>query len=68
MKVRICKYRNCGRLIEGRVNKLYCDHMIPVTSAKTEEEIIKRNHYTNLQPLCSKINRDIKKDKLEYEI
>jgi hypothetical protein len=44
------------------------DHMIPVTSAKTEEEIIKRNHYTNLQPLCSKINRDIKKDKLEYEI
>jgi hypothetical protein len=57
----------------GRYNgELYygwdIDHMIPVTSAKTEEEIIKRNHYTNLQPLCSKINRDIKKDKLEYEI
>lgn len=40
------------------------DHIIPVSSANSEEEIIKLNHYTNLQPLCSKINRDIKKDKL----
>ena len=39
------------------------DHIIPVSSAKTEEEIYKLNHYTNLQPLCSKINRDIKSDK-----
>ena len=38
------------------------DHIIPVSSGKSEEEIIKLNHYTNLQPLCSKINRDIKKD------
>ena len=44
------------------------DHIIPVSSAKTKEEIMNINHYTNLQPLCSKINRDIKKDKLEYEI
>jgi len=42
------------------------DHIIPVGNAETEEEIIKLNHYTNLQPLCSKVNRDIKKDKLEY--
>lgn len=40
------------------------DHVIPISSAKTEEEIIRLNHYTNLQPLCSKINRDIKKNKL----
>lgn len=39
------------------------DHIIPVSSATTEEEIIKLNHYTNLQPMCSKINRDIKKNK-----
>lgn len=36
------------------------DHIIPLSSAETEEDIIKLNHYTNLQPLCSKINRDIK--------
>lgn len=40
------------------------DHIIPISSAKSEEDIIKLNHYTNLQPLCSKINRDIKVDKL----
>lgn len=37
------------------------DHIIPLCSAKTYEDIIKLNHYTNLQPLCSRINRDIKK-------
>lgn len=42
------------------------DHIIPLSSANTEEDIIKLNHYTNLQPLCSKINRDIKKHSLEY--
>ena len=42
------------------------DHIIPISSAKTEEEIIKLNHYTNLQPLCSKVNRDIKKNNVIY--
>jgi hypothetical protein len=40
------------------------DHIIPISSAKTEDELIKLNHYTNLQPLCSKINRFVKRDKL----
>lgn len=39
------------------------DHIIPVSSAITEEDVIRLNHYTNLQPLCSKVNRDIKKNK-----
>jgi hypothetical protein len=39
------------------------DHIIPTSSADTEEELIKLNHYTNLKPLCSKVNRHIKKDK-----
>lgn len=37
------------------------DHIIPVSSAKNEEDVIKLNHYTNFQPLCSHINRDIKR-------
>lgn len=40
------------------------DHIIPISTAKTEEDIIRLSHYTNLQPLCSKINRDIKRNKL----
>jgi hypothetical protein len=40
------------------------DHVTPLKSAHTEEDIIKLNHYTNLQPLCSKINRDVKKDNI----
>lgn len=38
------------------------DHIIPLSSAITEEDILKLNHYTNLQPLCSKYNRYIKRD------
>lgn len=37
------------------------DHKIPISSAKTEEEILKLNNFSNLQPLCSKINRNIKR-------
>jgi hypothetical protein len=40
------------------------DHIIPLSSAKTEEDIVRLNHYTNLQPLCSYINRVVKKDNL----
>ena len=37
------------------------DHIIPLSTAITAEELVRLNHYTNLQPLCSKINRDIKR-------
>jgi len=40
------------------------DHIIPISSAVTEEDVIRLNHYTNLQPLCSHINRDIKRDSI----
>ena len=36
------------------------DHIIPLKTTKTEDDIIRLNHYTNLQPLCSYYNRDIK--------
>jgi hypothetical protein len=37
------------------------DHVIPQSSSKTEDELLKLNHHSNLKPLCSKINRDIKR-------
>lgn len=40
------------------------DHKVPISSAKTEADIIRLSHYSNLQPLCGKVNRDIKRDNL----
>lgn len=34
-------------------------------TANSEEDLYRLNHFTNLQPLCSKVNRDIKKDRYE---
>lgn len=39
------------------------DHIIPLSSAKTEEDVIRLNHYTNLQPLCSYTNRWVKSNR-----
>ncbi len=44
------------------------DHIVPLSEAKNKDELIILNHYTNLQPLCSKINRDIKKNKIWQEV
>jgi hypothetical protein len=44
------------------------DHIIPLSCAENEEYLIKLNHYTNLQPLCSKINRDIKRNNMNYSV
>ena len=38
------------------------DHIIPLASATCETDIIKLNHFSNLQPLCSFTNRNIKMD------
>ena len=38
------------------------DHIIPITTAKTEDDVYRLNHYTNLQPLCSYVNRFVKRD------
>ena len=36
------------------------DHIIPISSAKSLEEVYLLNHYSNFQPLCSRYNRIIK--------
>jgi hypothetical protein len=38
------------------------DHIIPISTAKTEEDVLRLNHYTNYQPLCSYTNRIVKRN------
>jgi hypothetical protein len=56
-------WENYG-LYNGELNYGWdIDHIIPLSTSKTENDIYHLSHYSNLQPLCSKTNRDIKKDK-----
>lgn len=41
----------------------HLDHIIPLATAKTEDDVIKLNHYTNFQPLWAKDNFS-KRDKI----
>ena len=56
---------NYGNPKDGiyELNKTWdVDHIIPLSSGVDENDFLKLSHYTNLQPLCSYINRFIKKD------
>ena len=58
-------WENKGNPKDGifELNKTWdIDHIISLASGTTIDEIIKLNHYINLQPLCSYTNRYIKKD------
>ena len=44
------------------------DHITPLSSAKNEEEMLRLHHYSNYQPLCSKVNQLDKRAKLNYNI
>ncbi len=44
------------------------DHIIPISTAKTTEDVIRLNHYTNLRPLCAYMNRFIKRDNLNWTV
>lgn len=37
-------------------NEWHLDHIVPISTAKTQEDIIRLNHFTNLRPLWSKEN------------
>ena len=47
----LCRYG-----IETDWNNVHIDHIIPISVAQTEEEVIRLNHYTNLQLLTAKDN------------
>lgn len=56
---------NYGKIEVGKLNIGWdMDHIIPISSAINEDEVIKLNHFTNLRPLCSYTNRYIKSDHL----
>lgn len=60
-------WENYGNPKDGifELNKTWdIDHIIPLTSGTTIDDIIKLNHYSNLQPLCSYNNRFIKKQNM----
>jgi len=60
-------WKNYGNPKDGLIepNKTWdIDHIIPLASATNKEELLKLNHYTNLQPLCSYENRFIKRNNI----
>lgn len=58
--------KNYGVEWDGK-EKVHIDHIVPLTTASTEEEIIKLCHYTNLQLLKAKDNLE-KKDRLDWNL
>ena len=51
-------WSNHGKYTGNYFETWQLDHIIPISCAKNETEVIKLNHYTNFQPICSKINNE----------
>lgn len=51
-----------GRHILGPNITWDIDHITPISSAQTEEDVYRLSHYTNLRPLCSYNNRWVKRN------
>lgn len=45
-----------GGMCWERIAEIHLDHVVPLSSAKTEEDVRALNHYTNLRPLWAKDN------------
>lgn len=46
-----------GGMSWGRFAEIHIDHIVPLSSAKNEQELEALCHYTNLQPLWAKDNQ-----------
>ena len=55
-KTHIEKQFYCGMSWSLIGSQIHIDHIIPLASAKTEEDVIRLNHFTNLRPLWAKDN------------
>lgn len=68
LKAYLCEtfYKNYGYEYNG-TEKVHIDHIIPLATAKTQEDVIRLCHYTNLQLLKAKHNQQ-KSDKLDFEL
>lgn len=44
----------------------HLDHIVPTSSAATEEDVHRLNYYTNFQPMCAYENTHIKAGKINY--
>jgi len=50
-----------------RISDIHLDHIIPLATVVTEEDIYRLNHYTNFQPLWAKDNLQ-KSDKVPENV
>lgn len=66
LKIHLESQFQSGMTWENR-SEWHIDHIIPLATAKTEEDVIRLNHYTNLQPLWAADNLR-KSDKLDFQL
>lgn len=59
-------YKNYGYEYDG-TDKVHIDHIIPLATAKTQEDVTRLFHYTNLQLLKAEHNQ-MKSDKLDFKL
>jgi len=56
-------WENYGNCVTNEYNcTWHLDHIIPLSWAKNDTEVYLLNHWSNFQPLCSKINTTIKRN------
>jgi len=55
-------WENRGGIPKEQNTRWDIDHIVPISSAKTKEDVVRLNHYTNLRPLCAYYNRWIKRN------